>query len=67
MTTGSGVESAAQVTVNKMEAIDRERIAFSLVAYTLPPTASVDGVLGLDFFRSHVLTLDFQTGEITLV
>ena len=24
-------------------------------------------LFGLDFFRNHVLTLDFQNGEITLV
>lgn len=25
-----------------------------------------DGVLGLDFFRGHILTLDFSDGEIRL-
>ena len=66
MTTGSGVESAARITVDKVEALDEERQNFSVIAHTLPPTASVDGVLGLDFLRNHVLTLDFQKGEITL-
>jgi hypothetical protein len=26
----------------------------------------VDGVLGLDFLRGHVLTIDFRSGQITL-
>ncbi len=66
-TTGSGVESAARVSVNKLEALGQERSEFSVIAHTLPPTAAIDGLLGLDFFRDHILTLDFQNGEITLI
>ena len=66
-TTGSGVESASRVTVEKLEALNQERANFSVVAHTLPPTALIDGVLGLDFLRNHILTLDFRAGEITLV
>jgi len=66
MTTGSGIESASRINIDKMEALRQERLAFSVVAHTLPPTASVDGVLGLDFLRNHILTLDFQKSEITL-
>ena len=65
-TTGSGVESASRVTVDRLEALSQSRPNFSVIAHTLPPTASIDGVLGLDFFRNHVLTLDFQRGVITL-
>jgi len=65
--TGSGVESAARVTVDKIEALDQERQSFAVVAHTLPPSSAIDGVLGLDFFRNRVLTLDFQTGTITLL
>ena len=66
-TTGSGVESAARVTVDKVEAFGQERLNFSVIAHTLPPSAAIDGLLGLDFFRNHILTLDFTKGEITLV
>ncbi len=66
-TTGSGVESASRVTVGSLEALGQVRANFSVIAHTLPPTAAIDGVLGLDFFRQHVLTLDFQLGEIALV
>ncbi len=65
-TTGSGVESAARVEVDGLEALGHSRTNFSVIAHTLPPTASIDGVLGLDFLRSHVLTVDFQKGAITL-
>ncbi len=37
-----------------------------VLCHTLPPSATVDGLLGLDFFRGHQLTVDFQTGQITL-
>lgn len=65
-TTGSGVESAARVSIDKLEALGQVRLNFSVIAHTLPPTASIDGLLGLDFLRNHVLTLDFQNGEIIL-
>ena len=64
MTTGSGVELAGSVEVASFIALDQERKKFSLVAHTLPPSASIDGLLGLDFFRNHHLILDFQRGEI---
>jgi hypothetical protein len=29
-------------------------------------TVGIDGLLGLDFLRDHVLAIDFQNGKITL-
>ena len=66
-TTGSRIESASRVTLDKLQASGQERPNFSVIAHTLPPSASLDGLLGLDFFRNHILTLDFRNGEITLV
>jgi hypothetical protein len=37
-----------------------------MVCHTLPPSASIDGLLGLDFLRDRRLTIDFRTGQITL-
>ncbi len=34
--------------------------------HTLPPSAGVDGLLGLDFFRGERLTVDFRTGRLIL-
>ena len=33
----------------------------------LPSSAAADGLLGLDFVRGHVLTIDFPQGQISLV
>ncbi len=57
MTTGSGIELTSVLAINKISALGLERDAFSVVAHTLPPSASVAGVLGLNFFRGRVLTL----------
>jgi len=67
LTTGSGIVSVARVPVIAFEALGQSRPNFEVVAHSLPPTAAVDGVLGLDFFHGLILTLDFQKGEITLV
>jgi hypothetical protein len=66
VTTGSGVEFVPRIVLEKVMALGQERTAFPVLGHTLPPSAGVDGLLGLDFFRRHILTLDFQAGEITL-
>ena len=66
VTTGSGVEFAAPVSVGTIVALGRERCNFPVLAHTLPPSAGVDGILGLDFLRGHILTIDFQNGRLTL-
>lgn len=66
VTTGSGVEFAALVSVARIVALGRKLIGFPVLAHTLPPSAGVDGVLGLDFLRGHVLTIDFVKGRLTL-
>ena len=38
-----------------------------LVCHTLPASAAVDGLLGLDFMRGKRLIIDFRTGIIDLV
>lgn len=66
LTTGSGVEYAPRLSVSRIEALGQERMNFPVVAHTLPPTASVDGLLGLDFFRDQELNLDFRSGVVVL-
>jgi len=66
VTTGSGVEYAALVPISKIEALGREFTQFHVLAHTLPPSASVDGVLGLDFLRGQLLSIDFRNGRLTL-
>jgi hypothetical protein len=66
ITTGSGIEFAPSLQVSKLTALGQERPNFPLLCHTLPPSAGIDGLLGLDFIRGHCLTLDFRSGQITL-
>jgi len=66
ITTGSGVAQAQRISVASLTALGQTRANFPVFAHNLPPRASVDGVLGLDFFRGQVLNVDFVKGEITL-
>jgi predicted aspartyl protease len=66
MTTGSGVEYASRLSVSRISALGQERSKFPIIVHTLPPSARVDGLLGLDFFRAQELRLDFRNGIITL-
>ena len=65
-TTGSGVETAARFPIGAIEALEQSQSNFTVVAHDLPSLSSVEGVLCLDFLRSHILTVDFRKGEITL-
>lgn len=66
VTTGSGIEFAPRVTVTKISALEQERIDFPVLGHTLPPSASVDGLLGLDFLRGHELVIAFRQGHLRL-
>jgi predicted aspartyl protease len=66
MTTGSGIEFVPRLMVQRIEALGRELTSFPLLCHTLPPSASIDGLLGLDFLRDRRLTIDFRTGQVTL-
>lgn len=66
VTTGSGVEYVPQITLHRIEALDTERMDFPVLCHTLPPTAMVDGVLGLDFVRGKRLSIDFADGCVEL-
>ena len=65
ITTGSGLIFVPKITIEKLMALGETKANFTVISHDLPPTASVDGVLGLDFLRGHVLNIDFKIGEIT--
>ncbi len=67
VTTGSGVEFVPRITVKKITALGQKRVDFLVLCHTLPPSAGVDGLLGLDFLRGEMLTVDFRNGRITLI
>jgi len=66
VTTGSGVEYVPQLALSKVSALGEERLGLAVLCHTLPPSAGVDGLLGLDFFQGRVLTIDFRAGQIDL-
>jgi hypothetical protein len=66
VTTASGVVFVDHVKLRKFTALGQEWTDFEVLCHALPPSMSVDGVLGLDFLRGHVLTIDFRAGQITL-
>ena len=66
MTTGSGVEFVPRLIIEKIEAFGQDRRDFPVLCHTLPPSTTVDGVLGLDFFRGQRLVVDFRTGRVTV-
>ena len=51
VTTGSGVEFVPRLVLDKVVALGQERLHFPVLAHTLPPSAGIDGLLGLDFVR----------------
>jgi predicted aspartyl protease len=63
--TGSGTVNAPLVTFDKLSALGQDRSNFPVLAHTLPPSAGMDGLRGLDFFRGQTLPIDFRTGQIT--
>jgi len=66
VTTGSSMAYAAFLPIRRIKALGQERVGFPVLCHTLPPSAKVDGLLGLDFLRGHVLTVDFREGRIHL-
>jgi Aspartyl protease len=63
---GNGVESVPRIVLNRLSALGRHRLAFPVLAHSLPPATRIDGLLGLDFLRGSVLTVDFPAGRISL-
>lgn len=66
VTTGSGVEFVPRITLHTIVALGQERTHFPVLGHTLPSSAGIDGLLGLDFVRGQTLTVDFRTGTLTL-
>ena len=66
MTTGSGVEEVPRIKVKRIEALGKKRPNLTVVGHTLPPSADVEGLLGLDFCRGRRVTIDFRKSFITV-
>ena len=46
--------------------LSQERNGFPVLAHTLPPSAHIDGLLGLDYMRGQMLTIDFRQATVSL-
>jgi len=66
VTTGSGVEFAPRIALHKIAALGQQRTAFAVLGHTLPPSAGVDGLLGLDFLRGQRLMIDLRRGQVKM-
>jgi hypothetical protein len=66
VTTASGTASIPELIVDKLTSLGQSRTTFAVLALMLPPSAGFDGVLGLDFLRGPLLSIDFRSGQITL-
>jgi predicted aspartyl protease len=67
ITTGSGVEYVPIIKVKTLRTLKTSRDDLEVLVHTLPPGANVDGLVGLDFLRNCVLTIDFAHGRVSLV
>jgi len=66
VTTGSGVEFVPILAIAHLNALGQTRASFPVLSHTLPPSAGIDGLLGLDFLRGQNLVIDFRLGSISL-
>jgi hypothetical protein len=62
----TGVVPAPLIRVSAITALDRVRTDFTVAAHDLPLGVEADGILGLDFYRGWVLTVDFVRGLVSL-
>ena len=66
VTTGSGVEYAPRVPVQRIKSLGQDRHDLPVLAHTLPPSAHIDGLLGLDYMREQRLVIDFRNSTVSL-
>jgi hypothetical protein len=64
--TGSAVGVVPVFALTRFSALGQHRFLFPVIGHTLPATSDFDGLLGLDFLRDQVLTIDFRSGQIDL-
>ncbi len=64
--TATGTARVPLVRVSAISALGRLRTDFPVAALDFPVGVETDGLLGLDFFRGFVLTLDFVRSRMNL-
>mgnify|MGYP000483548559 CR=1 FL=1 len=66
VTTGSSLEYSPVVDVPRIVCLGLIRQSFPVLCHTLPPSAGVDGLIGLDFLRGCKLSIDFVDSTIEI-
>ena len=66
LATANGIIQVAEFRVLIFATLGQVRMDFPVLSHTFPPGTTHDGVLGLDFMRGNVLTIDFVKAEIDL-
>jgi predicted aspartyl protease len=66
VTTAAGVEFVPRLEIARLNSLGCDRADLAILGHTLPPSAGVDGLLGLDFLRGQELNIDFRKGTVTL-
>jgi len=63
---GSGMQLVSRIVLNRFSALGQHRLGIPVLSHSILPIVGIDGLLGLDFFRGTMLTIDFRAGQITL-
>ena len=63
---GNGVVLAPRIILNRLSALGRHRLSFPVIAGSLSAATGIDGLLGLDFLRGELVTIDFRVGQVAL-
>ncbi|KPK96993.1 MAG: hypothetical protein AMJ95_11400 [Omnitrophica WOR_2 bacterium SM23_72] len=64
ITTGSGTVMCPVVTIPKFSCLGITCKKLDVVCHNLPPESPVEGLLGLDFFKGHLVIIDFHKGTL---
>lgn len=66
VTTGSGVEFVPRLQLARIKFLGVDRVEVPILSHTLPPSATIDGLLGLDLLRGQTLVVDFRESVVSL-
>jgi hypothetical protein len=66
MRTANSIFSAQRVSISRFAALGKELWDYSVISIPIQADVQIDGLLGLDFFRNHKLTIDLNNGTIEL-
>jgi hypothetical protein len=64
--TADSIVEIPVIALKMIRCLGQVRRRFSVMSHDLPHTAAVAGLLGLDFLRDRVLTINFPKAEVRL-